>query len=141
VASIVVLRFPPAIHVLLVEEALRARPDECCGILAGRGAVVERIFPARNVARSPRSRYEMAPVEMLDIRRQTRGEGLEILGFYHSHPRTEPSPSPLDIERAYYPDAIYVIVGIEPEPLVRAFRIAAGGVDEITVSFEPAHTA
>jgi proteasome lid subunit RPN8/RPN11 len=56
-----------------------------------------------------------------------------VLGFYHSHPRTAPVPSSYDVERAYYPDAIYAIVGPSAAPRIRAFRISGGYVEEVEV--------
>lgn len=60
-----------------------------------------------------------------------RGE--ELIAIYHSHPVSQPYPSPTDRVEAYYPDAAYVLVSLRtPEAEVRAFRIGAdGGVTEI----------
>jgi proteasome lid subunit RPN8/RPN11 len=135
-----VLRVAAGAYDALLAEARAALPDECCGVLGGRGEAVERVFPVRNEAPLPRSRYEMAPAELWAARRRARAEGLDVLGFYHSHPRTPPVPSTYDIERAYYPEAVYVIVGVESEPLVRAFRIAAGRADEIDVRVDTVRT-
>lgn len=55
-----------------------------------------------------------------------RGE--ELVAIYHSHPVSQPYPSPTDRAEAHYPDAVYVLVSIRtPEPEVRAFRIADDG--------------
>jgi len=53
-----------------------------------------------------------------------RGE--ELLAIYHSHPRSaEPVPSETDIRLAYYPRAVYFIVGLAgPQAVIRAFRIS-----------------
>jgi proteasome lid subunit RPN8/RPN11 len=136
--STIALRLAAEAHEALLAEARAAYPDECCGVLAGRGGAVEGVYPVRNTAPSPRTRYEMAPAELWAARRRALGDGLEVLGFYHSHPRTPPSPSTYDIERAYYPEAVYVIVGIESEPRIRAFRIADGRADEIAVTVDTA---
>ena len=117
----------------LREAAAGAFPAECCGLLAGRGARVEAIYPVANVAERREASYEMAPAEMWAARRRAAASGLDVLGFYHSHPRTTPVPSSYDIERAYYPDAVYLIVGPPPRFDARAFRIAGGRADEIEV--------
>jgi proteasome lid subunit RPN8/RPN11 len=124
----------PAVRPALRVEAARAHPDECCGLLAGRAGVVELVVPVANVSSQPRSRYEIAPAELWSARRRIEAAGLEVVGYYHSHPRTEPVPSPYDIDRAYYPDAVYVIVGVEPRFEVRAFRIAGGSVVELDLA-------
>jgi [CysO sulfur-carrier protein]-S-L-cysteine hydrolase len=118
----------------LLAEA-RANPDiECCGFLAGRNGVISAVFPAKNVLQSAKA-YEIAPEELFDLFRRIRSEGLEHLGIYHSHPNGENAPSPLDIERAFYPDAAYLIISVRPaapQP-IRAFRIIDGQARELSV--------
>jgi proteasome lid subunit RPN8/RPN11 len=121
-------------YTALVAEAVAAHPAECCGLLGGRDGRVERVYPVENAADARHTRYEMAPAELWGARCRVRGDGLDVLGFYHSHPRTSPVPSSYDVERAYYPDAVYVIVGVEPLPDVRAFRIEGGRVREVAVT-------
>ena len=116
----------------LLSEA-RANPGiECCGLLAGRGGVISAILPATNALQSAKA-YEISPEELFAIIRRMRAEALEHLGIYHSHPKGENSPSPLDIERAFYPEAAYLIVSPQPAaPLpIRAFRIREGQSREI----------
>jgi proteasome lid subunit RPN8/RPN11 len=120
----------------LRDEARRARPAECCGLLAGQGARVEVLYPVPNAAEDPSRRYEMDPAELWAARRAALAAGYEVLGFYHSHPRTPPVPSSLDVERAYYPEAVYAIAGLEPDFTVRAFRIAGGRASELSVEVE-----
>src|SRR5262245_56161681 len=117
-------------HGALRAEAERARPAECCGVLVGRGDRVTDVFPVPNTAEDRLARYEMDPAELWAARRRARDEGLDVLGFYHSHPRTPPVPSSRDVGRAYYPEAAYAIVSLAPHFEIRAFRIADGRTAE-----------
>ena len=118
-------------------EASRALPAECCGLLAGRDGRVELLYPVPNAAEDPSRRYEMDPAELWAARRAARDAGHEVIGFYHSHPRTPPVPSSLDVERAYYPEAVYAIAALEPRFEVRAFRIVDGRPREISIVTPP----
>ena len=127
------------VHDSLVREAVGAFPDECCGVLGGRRGRAERVYSVPNAALSRRTRYEMAPSELWAAQRRVRHDGLEVFGFYHSHPRTSPVPSAYDIEHAYYPDTLYVIVGVEPRPSVKAYRITGGCIEEVAVTIGYSH--
>lgn len=106
--------------------AREAAPAECCGLLGGNGDRVGSIFPLRNVAQNPKVAYEAAPEDLFAAQRQMRENGEQLLGIYHSHPRSEdPAPSETDVRLAYYPQAVYFIVGLGgPQPVMRAFRIS-----------------
>lgn len=125
------LRVRRRILARLLEEASREPAVECCGLLAGKDGVIEEIFPARNLLASA-TRYEIAPEELFGLFRRMRERGLDHLGIYHSHPAGVNSPSPSDVERAWYPDAAYFILSPRPDALrpVRAFRIREGQVSE-----------
>jgi [CysO sulfur-carrier protein]-S-L-cysteine hydrolase len=63
--------------------------------------------------------------------------GLDLGIIYHSHTRSPPYPSQTDINLAFYPEALYVIVGLAgDEPEVRAFRIRDGKVAEAELIVE-----
>jgi len=116
----------------LLSEA-RLNPEiECCGLLAGRDGVISSILPAKNALESGKA-YEIAPEELFAIFRRMRENAMEHLGIYHSHPKGENCPSPLDIERAFYPDAVYLIISPQSAAArpVRAFRIRQGRSREI----------
>ncbi len=118
----------------LLAEA-RANPNiECCGLLAGCDAVISAILPAKNALQSPKA-YEIAPQELFDLFRRIRSEELEHLGIYHSHPNGENDPSPLDIERSFYPDTAYLIISMLPAASrpIRAFRIVEGQARELSL--------
>jgi len=70
--------------------------------------------------------YEAAPEDLFAAQREMRVRGEQLTAIYHSHPRAnEPEPSPTDVRLAYYPSAVYLIVGLgSEEPCLRAFRIS-----------------
>lgn len=109
--------------------ARAARPEECCGLVGGRGRAAQTLYPARNAARDARSAYEIAPAELFSLQRQMRTRGERLVAIYHSHPRShDPVPSETDVRLAYYPSAAYLIIGLAgpsepPAGVLRAFRI------------------
>ena len=114
----------------MVAHAREEAPNECCGIVAARDGDAVALHPARNVAASP-LRYEMDGMEQYRIQSALEEEGLALGAIYHSHTRSAPYPSQTDINLAFYPDSLYVIVGLAGgEPEVRAFRIVDGEVSE-----------
>ena len=106
--------------------AREASPSECCGLVGGSRRQAQAIYRLRNVARDPLVGYEAAPEELFAAQRKMRERGQELLGIYHSHPRAvEPVPSETDVRLAYYPSAIYFIIGLGAgSGTLRAFRIS-----------------
>jgi proteasome lid subunit RPN8/RPN11 len=106
--------------------AKEAIPAECCGLIGGESGHATSLYPMRNVARDKLISYEAAPEDLFAAQRQMRERGEELLAIYHSHPRSaEPAPSATDVRLAYYPKAVYLIVGLAgPQPVIRAFRIS-----------------
>jgi proteasome lid subunit RPN8/RPN11 len=105
--------------------ARRELPSECCGLLGGRGDSVNSVYKLKNVAADSPVEYEAAPEELFRAQKQMRERGENLIGIYHSHPRAaEPFPSQTDIERAFYSEVCYFIVGFaQKTPVLRAFRI------------------
>lgn len=128
------LRVRREIMARLIEEARREPRIECCGLLAGRGGTITEILPAKNALASATA-YEIAPEELFRLFRQVRARGLEHLGIYHSHPATDNSPSPADIERAYYPGVAFFILSPRPDAPrpIRAFHIRDGSAVECEI--------
>jgi [CysO sulfur-carrier protein]-S-L-cysteine hydrolase len=106
--------------------ARQATPFECCGLIGGTNNRAKSIHRLRNIAGNPETTYEAAPEELFAAQRQMRERGEQLLAIYHSHPRaTEPVPSETDVRLAYYPAAIYLIIGLgEAKPIMRGFRIS-----------------
>ena len=110
----------------IISHALEAAPRECCGLIGGNDARTKSVYPLRNVAPDPLVTYEAAPEDLFAAQRSMRDRGEELVAIYHSHPRSsDPKPSETDVRLAYYPSAVYFIVGLgSPEPSLRAFRIS-----------------
>ena len=88
------------------------------------------VHRARNAAASP-LRYEMDGMEQYRLQGAIEDAGLALGAIYHSHTRSAPYPSQTDINLAFYPEALYVIVGVTgPEAEVRAYTIVDGQVCE-----------
>jgi proteasome lid subunit RPN8/RPN11 len=111
----------------IVSHARAAAPAECCGLIGGdAGGRAQTIYELHNVAGDPLVTYEAAPEDLFAAQRTMRDGGEQLLAIYHSHPRsTEPFPSDTDVRLAFYPAAIYLIIGLAgAEPVLRAFRIS-----------------
>ena len=89
-----------------------------------------------NVHPTPTTRYVIDPREQLKAFRAIDAAGEELLGIYHSHPVSQPYPSPTDRAEAHYTDAVYVLVSVRTNtPEIRAFRIDGEGfVRELSLS-------
>lgn len=82
----------------LLEEATRAHPAECCGLLLGEDFSVAQACPAANVHPDPLRHFELDPQVLVDAHRTARAGGPQVLGYYHSHPNGHPLPSAADCE-------------------------------------------
>jgi proteasome lid subunit RPN8/RPN11 len=111
----------------LIAHAREETPNECCGYARGRDGTVEQTFRADNPRKSPYG-YELDPKSLLAAN-ELDDEGYDV-AIYHSHPRSSAEPSQTDINLATYPHWTYLIVSLDGEPVVRAWRIADGRVDE-----------
>ncbi len=117
----------------IIAHARAEAPIECCGVLAGMGSNVTKLYRTINCEKSS-SRYSVEPGELLRIYRELDEKDWRLLAVYHSHPYSDAYPSPIDIKLAQFLDIIHVIVSLNgPEPVVRAFRLADGSVKEVSV--------
>jgi proteasome lid subunit RPN8/RPN11 len=120
----------------LIAHARAEAPNECCGMIATVDGRAVGVHPAENAAASP-LRYEIEGRQQLEILTAIEDAGHELGAIYHSHTRTAPEPSQTDVNLAFYPEALYVIVGVAgDEPDVRAWRIADGDVSEAELVVE-----
>ncbi len=118
------LLVPVDVHQRLLDEAMRAHPHECCGILLGYDGQIGSIQPASNVHSTPATHFEIDPQALVDAHRLARSGGAQVIGYYHSHPSGQPCPSDTDQEMASADGRIWAIVG---EQDVQFWRDAPGG--------------
>lgn len=120
------LRLRRALAEEMFAHARRCAPEECCGLLGGVEGEAASAYPLKNVAREPSRTYEAAPSELFEAQRLMRERGETLLAIYHSHPRArDPEPSATDVRLAFYPAAVYFIIGFDEqsECVLRAFRV------------------
>ncbi|HEY2933656.1 MAG TPA: M67 family metallopeptidase [Acidobacteriota bacterium] len=104
--------------VSIKEHGQKAYPEECCGILLGNSSPegmrnVTELRPLVNQnQQSRRNRFLIQAEDMVAAEKYAREKGLQILGFYHSHPDVEARPSQFDLEHAW-PWYQYIIVSIK----------------------------
>jgi len=135
-------------------------PHECCGVLLGRSEAARNGAPARNrvhlVIRagntrtdSAHDRYNIAPGELIKIQRQARTLGLDIVGFYHSHPDHPAQWSTTDFAEAHWIGCSYVITSVEKgkAEITNSFFLAGSGEEDkrfedqgIEIDVESSHT-
>lgn len=108
----------------ILAHAQAGYPEEVCGLVSGKAGRALAVYPGQNVSATPRVEYEM-DVQTLARVIEFEDAGLDLLAIYHSHPHGPAEPSATDVERATYPDAIYLIVNLADRaaPALRAFRI------------------
>ena len=117
----------------LVAHAREDAPNECCGYVRMSDGRVEEVVRSQNLRASPYG-YELDPRSLLAAN-ELDDEGFGV-AIYHSHPRSAAEPSQTDINLAHYPHWRYLIVSLADEPVVRAWRIEDGRVEEEAVVVE-----
>lgn len=117
---------------LIRAHGARDYPNECCGILLGEAegdakrvrevvalrnlrldsARAQELLPLSDPGReTERNRFLIDPIEQLKVEKEARARGLEVLGYYHSHPDHPARPSEYDREHAW-PWYSYVILSV-----------------------------
>jgi proteasome lid subunit RPN8/RPN11 len=117
-------------------EAELAYPAECCGVIAGSGTTLKaacRVVPVANRRTDDPHRYLIGPEDLRAAERELLPDGLEIVGYYHSHPDHPPTPSAFDTEHAW-PWYSYLIVEVRGG---RAERLEAWELDPERLHMNP----
>ncbi|MFZ0995046.1 MAG: M67 family metallopeptidase [Candidatus Dormiibacterota bacterium] len=132
VATTPELLFSEPLFERMAELAVAAYPFEGCGVLVGdpgeRQARVVQVMEGHNLVQDRRrDRYELDPRDIIQAERYARESGLEVIGFYHTHPDHPARPSQFDTDRAW-PGYIYVVISVNAGRLAEAtaWRLAEG---------------
>jgi proteasome lid subunit RPN8/RPN11 len=116
----------------IVAHARQAAPAECCGLFLGRREEILEAVPARNLADDPSIRFLIDPADHFAARRAARIRGLEVVGFYHSHPAARAEPSERDRREFCYAGHLYAIVSLQVEPVeVGLYRFETGNFHRV----------
>lgn len=112
-----VLHIPRSVYESLRAHGEETYPHECCGALLGHCMeqtlrIVEAVRAGNTRTDSAHNRYHIAPAELVKIQREARAKGLEIAGFYHSHPDHPAQWSPTDFAEAHWLGCAYVITEV-----------------------------
>ncbi|HEY4227522.1 MAG TPA: M67 family metallopeptidase [Candidatus Limnocylindrales bacterium] len=139
---------PAAIRDGIVDQARREVPNEACGIVVGGrsaadGGVALRWAPLRNQLASP-FRYAIEPDDLLRLTIETDDADEVFWAIVHSHVASPARPSPTDLRESHYPEALYLLVSLDPAeadaatgaPSLRGWRIVDGGVHEVEVRID-----
>jgi proteasome lid subunit RPN8/RPN11 len=122
-------------------------PHECCGVLLGRSVIGEGLADGVNQVEdavragntrtdSAHNRYNIAPQELIKIQRVGRERGLDIVGFYHSHPDHPAQWSPTDFAEAHWLGCSYVITAVEKGAARQTNSFLLTGTNEDDKAFE-----
>lgn len=111
------LRLPKNLDQEIRDHGARDYPNECCGAMLGTdgdsGREVRSLFPLVNRRDdSPRNRFSITPEDFRAAEKAASERGLDLLGWYHSHPDHPARPSEFDREHAW-PWYSYVIVSVD----------------------------
>lgn len=135
------LTFSQADHEEIRKHGEETYPHECCGVLLGQFSGEDRVVEAtvrcgNTRTDSPQNRYHIAPQELVRVQRQARENGVEIIGFYHSHPDHPAQPSSTDLAEAHWIGCSYVITSVQQGKAVLTNSFLLSGTEEADKHFE-----
>ena len=141
-----ILHLTPEVYAAIRAHSEETYPHECCGALLGHpapaGWTVSAAIRAGNIRTdSAHNRYQIAPVELVRIERDARSRGLEIAGFYHSHPDHPAQWSPTDFAEAHWLGCCYVITEVAQGKAATTNSFFLAGTTEEDKRFEPQEIA
>lgn len=111
------VRIAPEVYTAIRAHGEETYPHECCGALLGHSmqgiwTIVASVKAGNTRTDSAHNRYQIAPIELVKIEREARQKGLEIAGFYHSHPDHPAQWSQTDFNEAHWLGCCYVITEV-----------------------------
>jgi len=139
-----VLRMTRAVYDSIRAHGEETYPDECCGALLGESTlegwrVTGAVRAGNTRTDSAHNRYSIAPLELVKIEREARRLGLEIAGFYHSHPDHPAQWSSTDFAEAHWLGCSYLITAVTQghADITNAFLLTGPSEEEKRFEQEP----
>ncbi len=118
----------------LVAAAAEAHPHECCGLLLGEGTRITHAQSTANVHPDPATHFEIDPAALIAAYKAERAGGPQVLGYYHSHPNGDPTPSATDRAQAAHDGKVWAIVA---DDRIRFFRDGEDGFAALSYEVAP----
>jgi len=136
-----VLRMPRAVFDAIRVHGEETYPNECCGVLLGRSTpkgwqVTGAVRAGNTRTDSAHNRYGIAPAELVKIEREARRQGVDVAGFYHSHPDHPAQWSVTDFSEAHWLGCSYVITQVAGGKATISNSFFLGGSSEEEKRFE-----
>lgn len=121
--SVAPLHIPETLYSELRAHGEETYPHECCGILLGKTSgeateVVSLMRAGNTRTDAAHNRYHIDPRELIAAQREGRTKGLDIVGFYHSHPDHPAQWSATDFAEAHWFGCSYIITAVEGDKLI-----------------------
>ena len=118
-----------------------AYPRECCGTLLGKlvegERVVFEVVSCKNVAEGDQhDRYHIDSAELIEVQKRGRAAGLDIVGFFHSHPDHPATASRTDLQEALWFACSYLIVEVRNGRAAEVNSFVLCGTDEQDKRFD-----
>jgi proteasome lid subunit RPN8/RPN11 len=142
------LRFSKSLYDEIRRHGEDTYPHECCGILLGTAEgdvrTVQTTVRCGNTRDdSPHNRYHIDPGELVRAQRQARESGVDIVGFYHSHPDHPARWSPTDFAEAHWIGCSYVITSVDQghATVTNSFALAGTAEEDKHFLDEPVEVA
>ena len=106
---------------------------EVCGLIGSQNDHPVNCYPIANTSSTPENRFEMDSRQHIATMAKMRDHNEDLFAIYHSHPTAPAVPSKTDLERATYPEALYLIISLNTKGILemRGFRIYRQTVQEV----------
>lgn len=130
------IHFPRWIVEQLIEQAQQSSDTEICGLLGARHGQPATVYAITNIADNPERHFLLDAKQQIDAMRSMRDNNETLFAIYHSHPNGSPEPSSEDIEKATYPDALYLIISMASIPQINGFYLKEGKVQPANIVLE-----
>ncbi|WP_026561685.1 M67 family metallopeptidase [Bacillus sp. J37] len=117
----------------IIDHCCSEQPYEACGIVSGVNDIVSSIWKLKNESKSL-NRYFVSNEKVQNVFDEIFNKGENVLGIYHSHPKTSPIPSEFDLINHPYHDVKMIIISLKKKkPVIKCYEIVNKSFFETTL--------